>query len=258
MEKMNTSKKRFIYGVHPVMEALRSAETIDRVMLSVQFRSPHKAEIMKLAKLRGVPVYYLPEQALKNLTREQNHQGVVAELSMITYQDIEYLVPMWFDEGKLPIVLILDKITDVRNAGSIVRTAECAGVSAIVVPWKHSSDWNEITVKTSAGAVFSIPICRTSSLTRTVKFLSESGFEIVACTEKAQRVLYEHNFRLPLAIIVGNEEKGISMELLRLSHIQLQIPLLGHISSLNVSVATGIILYEAIRQLHFSFRTYNV
>lgn len=252
MAKMiNQKQKKYIFGVHPVLEALRSDAEIEKVIMKIDFRSPHKPEIFALTKLKKIPLQYVSNNALNKLSNYNNHQGILAQLSVVTYHDIEQLVPFWYEMGIEPIVLILDKITDVRNVGSIIRTAECAGVSAIVVPWKNTAEMSEITAKTSSGALFTMKICRTSSLVNTAKFLIDNGFNLIACTEKAPKIYYEHQYTLPLAIILGSEEKGIASELIRLSHVQLKIPLLGNISSLNVSVACGIFLYEIIRQTKY-------
>lgn len=248
---MSKQQKKYVFGIHPVLEALRSDIEIEKVILKIGFRSPHKNEIFALTKLKKIPLQYVSDETLNKLSNYNNHQGIIAQLSVVTYHDIEQLVPYWYEMGIEPLVLILDKITDVRNVGSIIRTAECAGVSAIVVPWKNTAGLNEIAAKTSSGALFTMKICRTSSLVNTAKFLIENGFQLIACTEKASKIYYEFKYTLPLAIILGSEEKGISPELIQLSHVQLKIPLLGNIGSLNVSVACGIFLYEIIRQTKY-------
>jgi 23S rRNA (guanosine2251-2'-O)-methyltransferase len=177
-----------------------------------------------------------------------NHQGLVAFISAIEYTDIEVLLPGVFEKGKTPFILILDSITDVRNFGAIARTAECAGVDAILIASKGAAQVNEVAVKTSAGALNRIPVCRNHNLKDAITFLKQSGLKILAATEKADTLYYVTDYKMPLAIIMGSEERGVSGEYLKLCDETIKIPLNGEIESLNVSVATGIVLFEAVKQ----------
>jgi 23S rRNA (guanosine2251-2'-O)-methyltransferase len=193
----------------------------------------------------------VPVEKLNRLTLK-NHQGVVAFISPIIYQKIENIIPEIFEKGETPLILVLDCITDVRNMGAIARTAECAGVQAIVVPSKGSAQINPDAVKTSAGALYKIPVCRHDNLVQTVRFLQESGLQIVCCTEKTNDFIYKPDYSAPTAIVMGSEEDGVRNEIIRIADHLAKIPMYGEIESLNVSVATGVILYEAIRQRQVS------
>jgi 23S rRNA (guanosine2251-2'-O)-methyltransferase len=202
---------------------------------------------MGLLKKNNIPYQYVPVEKLNRLT-SKNHQGVVGYLSTVTYHKIQQILPTLFEEGKTPLLLILDRITDVRNFGAIARTAACSGVHAIIIPSKGAAQINADAIKTSAGALHTIPVCRENNLKDVIAFLRESGLQVISCTEKTKDVYYSHDYTLPVAIIMGSEEDGISSEYLKASDAHAMIPLMGDIGSLNVSVATGIILYEAVRQ----------
>jgi 23S rRNA (guanosine2251-2'-O)-methyltransferase len=178
----------------------------------------------------------------------KNHQGVLAFISPIEFQNIENILPSLYEAGKNPLFIILDKVTDVRNFGAITRTAECANVDAIIIPEKGSAQISGDAVKTSAGALLKVPVCRVKNLLQTVKFLQESGIQIVAATEKASDLYYKTDFSIPTAILMGAEDKGVDMEYLRIADQMVKIPILGEIESLNVSVAASIIIYEAVKQ----------
>jgi 23S rRNA (guanosine2251-2'-O)-methyltransferase len=221
---------------------MKEGKEIEKLFL-LKTMLPHKAnEIKKIATAFKVPFQYVPKEKLNRLTR-QNHQGVVAVISSVSYTDIETLLPTVYETGKMPFILILDKITDVRNLGSIARSAECAGVDAIVIPTRGSA-----MIKTSAGALNKIPVCRQSYLKETIIFLKNSGLEIIGATERAEINHYDHDYNKPLALIMGSEEKGISDEYLDLCDQKVKIPMTGSTQSLNVSVATGIILFEIVKQ----------
>jgi 23S rRNA (guanosine2251-2'-O)-methyltransferase len=178
----------------------------------------------------------------------KNHQGVLAFISPIEYQNIENILPMVYESGREPFFIILDKVSDVRNFGAITRTAECAGVDAIIIPEKGSARISGDAVKTSAGALHKIPVCRVKNLAQTIKFLQESGIQIVAATEKASDLYYQTDFSIPTAILMGSEDTGLEMEYLRTADRMVKIPILGEIESLNVSVAASILMYEAVKQ----------
>lgn len=243
-----TKDKSLIFGIHPVIEALKSEENIDRVFMLKDIKPEIRRDILQLCTARDIPVQFVPYEKLKRLVVGGTHQGVVAQTAPVPFQDLEQLIPWWFEQGIMPLVLILDEVTDVRNFGAISRTAECSGTNAVVMPWKNSAQINAQTVKASAGALFSIPLCRSKNLIETVSLLKTSGFTIIGCTEKASLNYTEASYTGPVAIILGSEEYGISAPLLKLSDDIVRIPMLGSVGSLNVSVAAGVMLYEVVRQ----------
>jgi|SRR3954471_3984627 len=236
-----------IFGLRPVIEALRAGKEVDRLFVQTGLKNELSTELMSLLKKNNVPFQYVPVEKLNRLTTK-NHQGVVGYISSVIYQKIQDVLPLVFEAGKTPLLLILDRITDVRNFGAIARTAECSGVDAIIIPSRGGAQINADAMKTSTGALHTIPICREDNLKETIHFLRESGLQVVACTEKTADMYYQQDYTLPIAIIMGSEEDGVSAEYLKVVDAQAKIPLLGQISSLNVSVATGVVLYEAVRQ----------
>jgi 23S rRNA (guanosine2251-2'-O)-methyltransferase len=240
-------KENFIYGLHPVTEAIKSGKEIDRIFFKKGLQGSFSAELLQLAKTYQIPFQFVPQEKLDRITRK-NHQGVIAMVSHVSYESLENLVQMVFEQGKTPLFLILDSITDVRNFGAISRTAECAGVHGIIIPMQGSAQINEEAVRTSAGALMKIPVCREKNLKVTANFLRESGIALVAATEHAKDFSFSGDYTGPLAIIMGSEETGISPELLRICDQMVKIPMQGEISSLNVSVAAGVLLFEVVRQ----------
>lgn len=238
---------QLIFGIRAVIEAIRSGKEIESLFLQRGLSGGIIPELKSLLKDHDIPFQLVPVEKLNRLTKK-NHQGVVTFISPIVYTKIEDVIPAIYERGEVPLILMLDGITDVRNFGAISRTAECAGVHAIIVPSKGAAQINPDAIKTSAGALYKIPICRHESLARTARFLQESGLQLVACTEKTNDDLYTPDFLVPTAIIMGSEESGVSTELLRISDHLAKIPMFGEIESLNVSVSTGIVLYEAVRQ----------
>jgi 23S rRNA (guanosine2251-2'-O)-methyltransferase len=239
--------ENFIYGLHPVTEAIKSGKEIDRIFFKKGMQGSFSVELLQLAKEYQIPFQFVPQEKLDRITRK-NHQGVIAMISQISYDSLENLVQMVFEQGKTPLFLILDGITDVRNFGAISRTAECAGVHGIIIPMQGSAQINEEAVRTSAGALLRIPVCREKSLKSTATFLRESGITLVAATEHAKEYCFNYEYTGPVAIIMGSEETGISPELLRICDQMVKIPMQGEISSLNVSVAAGVLLFEVVRQ----------
>jgi len=235
-----------IYGIRPVIEAINRDKEIDKVMLQRGASGDNFKELFHLVRQKNIPFQYVPIERLNRYTRG-NHQGVVCFTSSVIYQSIYDILPSLYEEGKVPFLLVLDKITDVRNMGAIARSAECAGVDAIIIPSKDSAQLNEDAVKTSAGALHKIPVCRHDKLAEVLVYLKESGIELVACTEKAETLFYESNYTNPVCILMGNEYDGISPDYLTLCEKQVKIPLVGTIESLNVSVATGIMLFEVVK-----------
>ncbi len=239
-----------IFGLRPIIEAMLAGKTLEKIFLQKSARNPMTDEILDLAKKAEVPVATVPVEKLNKLTRK-NHQGAVALLSAISYSPLSEIVPSLFEQGKTPLLLVLDRITDVRNFGSIARNAECLGVDAIIIPSRGGAQINADAMKTSAGALNLVPVCREPNLKDTIDYLKDSGIQIVACTEKTEHQLTDDSnldFVGPTAIIMGSEEDGISPEYLKRADARVRIPLVGQIGSLNVSVATGIILYEVLRQ----------
>lgn len=251
MYKKHSSPKKesFVYGIHPVIEALESGKTIDKVWIQEGQLQGQLKDILMMLRDKGIIWKQVPVPKLNTLTNNGNHQGVVVALSAIDFAKLEDVIAMVYENGEDPLVLVLDGITDVRNFGAIARTAACAGVHAIVVPEKGGAALGPDAVKTSAGALFKIPVCRTQSMYHTVKQLQNSGLQIVGATEKGADNLFESQLSGPMAVIMGSEESGLSADVWKLCDQKLKIPLspMG-VESLNVSVATGIFVYEVFRQ----------
>ena len=238
-----------VYGLHPLIEAIESGKTFDKLFLQKGLRGGSNYQILReLIKKHHIPFQTVPLEKLNRLT-QKNHQGVFAFMSPIDLHHLENLLPQIYEAGRLPLLLVLDRITDVRNFGAIVRTAECAGVDTVIIPSKGAAPINSDSIKTSAGAIFKIPICKENNLSKSLRFLKNSGIRLIAATtEKTNVDLYKLELSGPLAIIFGNEETGISSPCLSLADDRLKLPVLGEITSLNVSVSCGILLYEIMRQ----------
>ncbi|MBR1596452.1 MAG: 23S rRNA (guanosine(2251)-2'-O)-methyltransferase RlmB [Phocaeicola sp.] len=243
-------KNEMIFGVRAVIEALDAGKEIDKILIKRDMQSDLSRELFAALRGRMIPVQRVPVERIDRITRK-NHQGVVAFVSPITYQLTEDIVPFLFEQGKSPLLLMLDGITDVRNFGAIARTCECAGVDAIIIPAKNSVTVNADAVKTSAGALMTLPVCKEQSLTATIKFLKDSGFRILAATEKGDYDYSKANYTDPTCIIMGAEDTGVPYEHLKYCDEWVRIPLMGKIESLNVSVAAGILIYEAVKQRGF-------
>ncbi len=241
------TEKDFIFGTRAVMEAIHAGKEIDKVLVQKELNNDLIKELLKLCKADGVPVVRVPDAKLNRVTRK-NHQGVVAYISSIEYASLDNVIETCFAAGKAPLILVLDRITDVRNFGAIARTAECAGVDAIVIPSKGSAQINSDAVKTSAGALNFLPVARVKNLFYTCRDLQKSGLTLVAITEKTPKSMYEADLSIPVALVMGSEEDGISNELMGIVDEKVNIPMLGKIESLNVSVSAGVAIYEAMRQ----------
>jgi 23S rRNA (guanosine2251-2'-O)-methyltransferase len=241
------SDNNFIFGTRAIIEAIRSGKTIDKLLLKKGLQGDLSKELLSLISEYGITYQSVPEQKLNRITRK-NHQGVIAFISPIPFQDLDEIITKTYENGQTPLFLYLDQITDVRNFGAIVRSAECAGVNAIIIPEKGSAQINADAVKTSAGALHIVPVCKIRSTQTTIKKLQENGIQIIAATEKAESLYYDCDYSIPCTIVMGSEEHGISSELLRSSDKLVKIPIGGKIESLNVSVATGILLFEAVKQ----------
>ena len=240
-------EKDFIFGIRAVIEAVKSGKQIDKLMIRSGLKGELFFELMELVREMQIPTQYVPNERINRVTMK-NHQGVLAFISPIEFQNIENILPTLYEQGKNPLIVVLDKVTDVRNFGAITRTAECANVDAVIIPEKGSARISADAVKTSAGALHKIPVCRVKNLSKTLKFLQESGIQIVAATEKADDLYYKVDFNIPTAILLGSEDKGVEIEYLRSADQMVKIPILGEIESLNVSVAASILMYEAVKQ----------
>ncbi len=248
---MTKNNSKPIFGIHPVKEAIAAGKDIEKIFLQRGTGNKLMSELYKEITENKIPFQFVPPEKLNHLVKSKNHQGVIALLSPITYRNIEDIIPTVFEKGETPLILLLDRITDVRNIGAIARTAECTGVHALIVPAKGSAQINSDAIKTSAGAIFNLPVCRSENFKHTIEFLKRSGLQIIACTEKGNKQIDEINFSLPTALILGSEEDGVSEEYLKRCDAETAIPLLGETASLNVSVAAGIALYEVMRQKKF-------
>lgn len=240
-------EENIIFGTRAVIEALDAGKDIEKILLQKGLSNELYNQLRKALRGQNIPIQFVPPEKLKRITTG-NHQGVVAYLTEITYYQTEELLGSIFGKGKVPLVLILDRITDVRNFGAIARTAECAGVDLIIIPSRGAAQINGDAIKTSAGALHRIPVCREENLKHTIDYLKESGLQIIACHEKTEKFIYDADLQQPCAIVMGSEENGISGEYLKRSDMQVKIPMAGHTASLNVSVATGIVLFEAVKQ----------
>lgn len=236
-----------IFGIRAVIEAVEAGKEIDKIIVRKDLQGDLAKELFSVLNSNNITVQRVPVERLTRYTRK-NHQGVIAFLSAISYENIEDIIPFLYENAKNPFIVLLDGITDVRNFGAIARTCEVAGVDAIVIPAKASVSVNADAVKTSAGALLKIPVCKEQNLTTTIKYLKDCGIKVVAATEKSSKLYTEVDYKGPIAIVMGAEDVGVSTDNLRISDDLVRIPQFGTIASLNVSVATGIILYEAIRQ----------
>lgn len=241
------SSGQMIFGTRAVLEAVRSGKEFERLFIQQGLTNPLLRELKAELHNAGILFQYVPPQKLYRLTT-QNHQGVIGFISSVPFQKTDEVLTRVFEEGKVPLFLILDRITDTRNLGAIARTAEGAGVNAIILPSRGSAMITGDAIKTSAGALNFIPVCREDNLKETIEFLKSSGLRIIACSEKAPHQLKEIDFKEPCAIIMGSEENGVSQEYIKRSTDLARIPMHGNIASYNVSVAAGMILYEVLRQ----------
>ncbi|GAF03185.1 23S rRNA (guanosine(2251)-2'-O)-methyltransferase RlmB [Saccharicrinis fermentans] len=240
-------KSDFLFGIRSVIEAIRSGKEIEKVLVKKGLQGELYEELIDTMKEAKIAWQTVPVERINRATRK-NHQGVIAFVSAITYHDLENTLIGLFEEGKNPLVLVLDGITDIRNMGAIARSAECAGVNAIVIPEKGGAPINADAVKTSAGALLNIPVSRVKNLYKSLEYLQNSGLKLVAATEKASENYTKVDFSGPTAIVMGAEDKGVSSQILKICDAAAKIPIVGTIGSLNVSVAAGILVYEAVRQ----------
>lgn len=240
-------KNEMIFGVRAVIEAVQAGKEIDKILVKKDIQSDLSKELFAAIKGKDINVQRVPVERINRITRK-NHQGVVAFVSQITYQKIEDIVPFLYEQGKTPFIVLLDGITDIRNFGAIARTCECAGVDAIVIPSKNSVTVNADAIKTSAGALHTIPVCRENNIADAIDFMKNSGIKILATTEKGEINYTESECDGPVCIVMGAEDKGIPYDHLKLCDEWVKIPQFGTIGSLNVSVAAGVLIYEVVRQ----------
>ena len=236
-----------IYGTRAIIEAIEAGKEIDKVFLQKGLHNSLLSELNVLIKKGGIQTSYVPMEKLNKLT-PQNHQGAVATVSPIKYHDLETLITTTLESEEQPLFVLLDQLSDVRNFGAIIRTAECTGVHGIIIPKKGGAPLNGVAVKTSAGAAFNIPIAKVDHIKDAIYFLQGSGIKVVAATEKTDNTIYDIDFAQPMAIVMGREDSGVSSGVLKIVDEQAKLPLLGSIASLNVSVACGAFLYEVVRQ----------
>ena len=237
----------YIFGIRAVIEAIEAGKEIDKLFVSNDLRGDLVQDMLKRARQAGVVVQKVPMDRINRITRK-NHQGVVALMSAVTYYSLDNLVPQLYEEGLLPFMMVLDSLTDVRNFGAIARTAECAGVDALVIPSHGSVSVGADAVKTSAGALLHIPVCRERSTLEAVRLLKDNGFKVIGVTEKTDFNYTQISYTDPVALVMGAEDTGISPAVLRQCDALVSIPMFGKIGSLNVSVAAGVLMYEVVRQ----------
>jgi len=244
---MHNDQGQMVYGIRPVMEAIEAGKEVEKIYIGRTAKGELMQELKKLLQDRSIVWQEVPREKLDRISRS-NHQDVICFISPVHYYSLSQIIPSIFEKGETPLVLILDRITDVRNFGAIARTAECAGVHAMVIPAKGSAQVSADAIRTSAGALSRIPVCREPGLKNIIRFLQESGLKVVAASEKGKDLVYRSDLSGPLAIVMGSEEDGVSDDIIRTCDELLRIPLQGSVSSLNVSVACGVITFEAIRQ----------
>lgn len=237
----------YIFGLRAIIEAMEAGKDIDKILVKTDINGDLAREMLGKAKGYGILVRRVPQEKLNRITMK-NHQGAIAILAAVPYHKLDNIVPALYEEGKTPLMVVLDGVTDIRNFGAIARTACCAGADAIVIPSHNSVSITADAIKTSAGALFHIPVCRENTTIEAVRLLKDNGYRIVAATEKGARDYTKVDYTVPTAIVMGAEETGISHDVLRIADDLAAIPILGEIGSLNVSVAAGVMLYEAVRQ----------
>ena len=240
-------KSQVVFGIRAVIEAIESGKQVDKVLMKKDLGGELARELLSVTREYNVPVQRVPVERINKVTRK-NHQGVIAFMAAVDYYHVDDIVPALYDEGINPLVVVLDGVTDVRNFGAIARTCECAGVNCIVIPERNSVSVNADAVKTSAGALNYLPVCRERNLMKAVHYLRDSGFKVMGASEKTDLNYTKADFTGPVAIVLGAEDTGISTDVLKLCDTLVAIPEFGQINSLNVSVAGGIMIYEVVRQ----------
>ncbi len=242
------NNQTLIFGIRAIIEAINSGKNLEKVYLQKELKGELIKELNFLIRKKNISSSFVPIEKLNTLSKHQNHQGAVARISSIKFEELETIIENVLEQDGIPLFLLLDQISDVRNLGAIIRTAECTGVDAIVIPTHGSAPINADAIKTSAGAAFKLPICKVDHILDAVYQLQAVDVQIVAVTEKTNASLYDTDLTKPTALVLGSEHKGISNAILKISNVKGKIPLLGTIESLNVSVACGVALYEIVRQ----------
>lgn len=240
-------RKDIIFGLRPVIEAVEAGTDIEKVFFKKGLQGDLFHSLLNMLKKNQIPFQFVPVEKLNRISRI-NHQGVIANISSISYQNLAQIIPALYENADTPFILVLDNITDVRNFGAVARSAECAGVHAILIPSKGGAMIGPDAMKTSAGALHTMPVCRTDNLRESLLFLKDSGLKLVAATEKSAETYHKAELTGPVALIMGSEEVGISDALLSMSDAKISIPVFGKIASLNVSAAASVLIYEIIRQ----------
>lgn len=241
------TEKNFIFGIRAVIEAAEADKTFDKVLVKKGLHNELSKELYDVLKKYNIPVQYVPLQKIDRITKK-NHQGVIGFISPVKFYDIDEIITRVYESGEIPFIIVLDGVTDVRNFGAVARTVECAGAHAILIPEKGAAQINADAIKTSAGALHTVPVCRTKNIEKTIKYLKNSGLSVYVADEKTTETYYQADFKKPFALIMGAEDKGVSIELRALADMSIKIPVTGNIKSLNVSVAAGILMYEALKQ----------
>lgn len=242
------NKTTVIFGIRAIIEAINSGSTISKVYLQKELRGSLFSELNGLIKQEGITTSMVPVEKLDRLSKQGNHQGAVAQISPVEFYDLDELIQSTLEKEETPLFLLLDQLSDVRNFGAIIRTAECTGVNGIIVQKNGSAPVNAETIKTSAGAAFKVPICKVDHIKDALYILQASDIKTVAATEKTEDSIFDIDFNQPIAIIMGSEHRGVNPSVLKMVDYKAKLPLLGDIESLNVSVACGAFLYETVRQ----------
>lgn len=237
----------YIFGIRAIIEAIEAGKEIDKVFLKKELNGELASELIAVLRKKHILTQRVPAERLNRITHK-NHQGAIAMISAVTYHRLDNLVPQLFEDGRLPFLVALDGITDVRNFGAIARTAECCGVDALIIPQRGSVSVGADAVKTSAGALHFLPVCREKNLAGAITFLKNAGYRVVAVSEKGNINYTEADYTVPTVLVMGAEDIGISPEVMRLCDSKVSIPMFGNIGSLNVSVAAGVLMYEVVRQ----------
>ncbi|GGF80778.1 23S rRNA (guanosine(2251)-2'-O)-methyltransferase RlmB [Wenyingzhuangia marina] len=244
MEKQSSK----IFGIRAIIEAINAGNSIDKVFLQKDVNGALMTELKQLIKNNNITSSIVPVEKLDRMSRDNNHQGAAALIAPISFYDLDSLITSTIEKGETPLFILLDQLSDVRNFGAIIRTAECTGAHGVIIPKTGNAPINGETVKTSAGAAFNVPICKVDHIKDAIFMLQAADIQIVCATEKTEETVYDADFTKPTAIVMGSEDRGINPSILKIADVKVKLPLLGKIGSLNVSVACGAFLYEAVRQ----------
>lgn len=244
MEKQSSK----IFGLRAIIEAINAGNSIDKVFLQKDVNGTLMIELKQLIKQNNITSSIVPVEKLDRMSRDNNHQGAAALIAPISFYDLDSLITSTLEKGETPLFILLDQLSDVRNFGAIIRTAECTGAHGVIIPKTGNAPVNGETVKTSAGAAFNVPICKVDHIKDAIFMLQAADIQIVCATEKTEETIFDADFTKPTAIVMGSEDRGINPSILKIADTKVKLPLLGKIGSLNVSVACGAFLYETVRQ----------